>query len=242
MVITKNAQNFLERALKSSIDLVDEIIVIDDYSTDNTVNIAKSFKARIFFHHEYDLGKQRNFGYQKAKGIWVLVLDADEYISPQLKNEILKLKKSGFKTEYNGYWIRFQTHFLGKPLHYGGETYSKMVLFKKNAVVISPAFIHEKYEVTEGKVGKLSNVIYHNSYESIIAMYKKFTGYGIRAAKQKKKDGEKTSVRKIILYPIHMFWSRFVLDKGYKDGLFRIPLDLGFAYMEFLTYFLLPFV
>ena len=72
-------------------------------------------------------------------------------------------------------------------------------------------------------------------------MYKKFTDYAIRNASEKLKKGEKTSIKKIFIYPVHMFWARFIKDKGYKDGFFRMPLDIGFAYMEFLTYFLLIF-
>ena len=67
-------------------------------------------------------------------------------------------------------------------------------------------------------------------------MYKKFTAYAFWEAKDKFKSGERSSLKKLILYPVHMFWARFIKDKGYKDGYFRIPLDLGFAYMEFLTY------
>ena len=70
-------------------------------------------------------------------------------------------------------------------------------------------------------------------------MFSKFTDYSVREAKQKIDRGEKPSLRKIFFYPLHMFWARFIEDKGYKDGLFRIPLDFGFAYMEMMTYVLL---
>ena len=70
-------------------------------------------------------------------------------------------------------------------------------------------------------------------------MFRKFTDYGIRMAKEKHLSGDKSSLKKIFIYPIHMFWARFIEDKGHEDGLFRIPLDLGFAYMEFVTYLIL---
>ena len=73
-------------------------------------------------------------------------------------------------------------------------------------------------------------------------MYKKFTDYAIREAKQRRLNGESTSLKKIVMYPPHMFWARFIKDEGYRDGLFRIPLDLGFAYMEFLTYMTMLFL
>lgn len=242
VIITKNAHKTLGRALGSVKNIVDEIVLIDDGSTDNTLSIAKAYGAKIYKHHEYDLGRQRLYGYNKATGEWLLILDADEYVSPELNREIKKLKSDNFNSKYRGFWVRFQTHFLGKPLHYGGETYSKMILFNKQATSINPSLVHEKYEVINGQTSKLKNVVYHYSYESIFTMFKKFTDYSVRAARQKKSQGEKSSLRKIFSYPIHMFWSRFVIDKGYKDGFFRVPLDIGFAYMEFLTYVLIPFI
>lgn len=244
VIITKNAEKFLDKTLFSVSKLVNEIILVDDYSTDSTIKIAQKYRAQIFFHHEKDLGKQRAFALNKASSEWVLVLDADEMISPALKKEITYVLTSRIyhlKSNIVGYWIPFQTHFLGRPLHYGGENYKKLVLFKTDAVTIKPALVHEKYELIKGEAGYLKNKVFHYSYQSLFSMYRKFTDYAVRDAQQKKQSGEKSSLKKIILYPIHMFWARFVEDKGYKDGIFRIPLDLGFAYMEFLTYFLMLF-
>jgi hypothetical protein len=67
-------------------------------------------------------------------------------------------------------------------------------------------------------------------------MFSKFTDYGIRMGKEKFLNGEKSSFKKIFIYPAHMFWARFIKDKGFEDGFFRIPLDILFAYMEFMTY------
>ena len=72
-------------------------------------------------------------------------------------------------------------------------------------------------------------------------MYKKFTNYALLEATQKYLDQEESSLKKVTLYPLHMFWARFIKDKGYKDGLARITLDIGFGYMEFLTYLALFF-
>lgn len=244
VVITKNAEKFLDKTLSSVNKLVDEIILVDDYSTDSTIRIAKKYGAQIFFHHEKDLGTRRAFALKKAQSEWILILDADEMISPALKKEInyvLTSKVYNLKSNFRGYWIPFQTYFLGRPLHYGGENYKKLIFFKKDSVRIKPAFVHEKYELIRGKAGVLKNKVEHYSYESISNMYKKFTDYAIRDAEQKMKQGETSSIKKIIKYPIHMFWARFIKDKGYKDGIFRLPLDIGFAYMELLTYLLLWF-
>ncbi len=243
VVITKNAEELLEKTLESVKGLVDEIVLVDDYSKDKTIEIAKTYVAKTYLHHERDLGKQRKYAVSKATSEWVLILDADEWLSNELFNEIRRILSSlrSSRMTCSAYYIPFQTHFLGRPLHYGGEHYKKLILFRKDSVAIKPALVHEKYEVTKGKAGILKNKILHYSYRSLGEMFAKFTDYGFRDAEQKIKNGEKTSLRKIFLYPIHMFWARFVEDKGYRDGIFRILLDIGFAYMEFLTYFLMLF-
>ncbi len=237
LMITKNAGELLEKSLTSVIGLVEEIVIIDNYSSDKTVIIAKKFRTKIYFNRELDLGKQRGFGLDKVSNDWILVLDSDEVVTQKLAKEI-KLKIENCKLKIDGYYIPFQNHFLGRKIRYGGENYKKLILFKKNKVKIKAALVHEKFEVI-GKIGYLKNKIYHYSYRSFWQMYKKFTDYAIREIKQKLKKNEKSSFKKIFFYPIHMFWTRFIKDKGYKDGLFRIPLDLGFAYMEFVTYFVL---
>ncbi len=240
LMITKNAEELLEKSLQSVQGLANEIIVVDDYSHDKTVKIAKKYGAKVYLHHEPDFGKQKRFAVEKASSDWILVIDADEQLSEGLKKEIAKLHNTP-EVLKDGYYIPFQNHFLGHPLHYGGENYKKLLLFKRNKAIIKPALVHEHFELKKGKVGYLKNKIYHYSYRSLWQMYKKFSDYALREAKQKAQKGEKSSLKKIFLYPLHLFWARFVEDKGYKDGLFRLPLDLGFAYMEFLTYFLLLF-
>ena len=202
--------------------------------------IAKKFKARVYLHREENLGEQRAYGLKKVTNDWVLVLDSDEVVSVQLRNEIKEVLSIKYKV-FSAFRIPFQNHFLGKPIKLGGENYSKLILFQKNQVKIKPSLTGERFELKVGKAGGLKNKIFHYSYRTLTQMYKKFTDYAIRDFKEKAKSGEKGGLKKIILYPMHMFWARFVKDKGYKDGLLRIPLDLGFAYMEYLTYFLLTF-
>lgn len=239
LIITKNADELLRKCLNSVKNLADEIVVVDDYSKDKTIEIAKEFKAKIYKNHEKDLGKQRAYELSKVSREWVLVLDSDEIVSIQLKEEIVQLLNCSIAKP--GFHIPFQNHFLGRQVNYGGENYKMLRLFRKDSVTIEPALVHESFKLKKGKAGELKNKIIHYSYRSLFQIFTKFTEYAIREAKQKAIKGEKTSLQKIFLYPLHMFWARFIKDKGYKDGMFRIPLDLGFTYMEWLTYMLLLF-
>lgn len=239
LILSKNNEDVLEDCLKSTENLNCDVMIIDSDSTDKTLPIAKKYTKKIYDYKDSNLGNKRKFAVAKAKSEWILFLDADERLSNKLINEIKAITSKASK--YNSYFIPYANHYLGKRLLHGGENYKMIRLLKKEDVYIKQATVHEKIISKTNNIGILKGEIIHHSYRSLGQLYSKFTDYAIREAKQKSQSGEKTSLKKIFLYPLHMFWSRFVKDKGYKDGLFRIPLDLGFAYMELLTYLSLPF-
>lgn len=240
LMITKNAQSLLQRSLESVQGLVDEIVVVDDYSKDKTEEIAMAHGAVVYKHLQNSFGGQRTFGLSKCKGLWVLMLDADEILTNEVSREIKSIVDNADK-KYAGYRIYLQNHFLGKPIRFGGEYYSKLVLFRRgNAKIISDR-IHEHVTVGDGRVGVLKNQILHYSYQSLPQMFHKFTDYARHDAVRKLQNGEKTSIGRMISYPVHMFWARYIKDCGFKDYRLRILLDLGFAYMEFLIYFFMFF-
>ena len=241
LMITKNAAETLEKSLASVKKIADEIIIVDSQSTDRTVEIAKNYLAKVYVKEFTDIGKQRIFGLSKATGKWVLILDCDEIVSERLMKEI-KSKIDNIQIKINGYYIPYQNFFLNTPLQFGGEDYKMLRLFRRIKIYIEPSLVHNKIEVKDEKIGYLKGKIFHHSYRSLPQMFAKFTDYGIRMAKEKYLSREKSSFKKVFVYPIHMFWARFVEDKGYEDGFFRIPLDLGFAYMEFVTYLFLFFM
>ncbi len=242
VMITKNSEDTLEKSLKSVNDFVNEMIIVDSYSTDKTVELARALGAVVYFQPYKSEGEQRKIALTKAHGDWILILDSDEMVSSGLKREIKESLSR--RQERSGFIIPFRNHFLGRVVRHGGETYQKLRLFKRKSkdIYLRDFVVHAELKGNKGVVGILKNKIYHYSYRSLSQMYRKFSDYALREAKQKKKQGERTSFKKIVLYPVHMFWARFVEDKGYKDGFFRIPLDAGFAYMEFLTYFSMLFL
>lgn len=241
LMIVKNEEQRMARSIEFAQEIIDEIVIVDNGSTDNTVNIARKYGARIYTNLDKDLGKLRQYGLNKIKNDWVLMLDADEEVTEQLREEITYNMKHETK-RYDGYYLKYRNHFLGREIQHGGEDYKVIRLFRKSAVKLDAALLHEKIEILSGKIGELKHPINHYSYRSLRQLYTKFTKYALRDAQQRVNRGEHTSLKKIALYPMHMFWARFVEDKGYKDGIFRIPLDLGFAYMEWLTYVSMMFM
>lgn len=244
LLITKNNTDIIEKTIES-IRKFDDIVIVDSASTDATRDIMKLMlknhrSVKILNKPFNDIGKQRRYGLKYCKSRWVLVLDSDELAGEKLFKEI-KSKINSKRNRYSAFYVPYQNYFLGRRVDYGGENYSMIRLFKKNILEIKPSLVHNRFVVKKGKVGHLKNKIHHFSYRSLQQAYQKFGDYSKKMAVIKFKNKERSSFKKIFLYPVHMFWARFVEDKGYKDGFFRIPLDLGFAYMEFLTYLLLAF-
>ena len=242
VMITKNSAETLERSLNSIKDLVSEIIIVDSHSKDRTQDVARKFTANVYFHNYRGEGEQRKIAIAKARQEWILILDSDEVVSPALRQEIRQ--KLSVAQRQSGFTIPFQNHFLGREIRHGGENYKKIRLFRRNSkdIHLNDLLVHAELKGDKKTIGLMRNKILHYSYRSLAQMCKKFSDYAWREAKGKRRQGERTSIKKIVSYPLHMFWARFVEDKGYQDGFFRIPLDLGFAYMEFLTYFLMLFI
>lgn len=250
ILITKNAAETLARTLASVAELADEIIVADDCSTDETVAIAEIYGARVIHSPEPSEGKQRVVSLNAARGKWVLCLDSDEVVSPELDTEIKTIIAASGHVKAQGetpakhhtpvgYFIPYTNFFLGRPVRHGGESYQSLRLFRRDSVTVDVQPIHATFVLTRGSAGVTTGTLYHYSYRSLPQLFRKFTQYSYREAARKHTAGERSGLKQITLYPMHMFYARFIEDKGYKDGLHRISLDLAFAYMEFLTYWLL---
>lgn len=240
VMITHNAGALLDVVLASVRPIAAEIIIVDDGSTDNTVTIAKFYDANLLYLKDPDLGIRKAYGIEQAMSDWILILDSDEVVSPVLAREITEV--IGKRRATDVYYIPYKNHFLGRVVRYGGERYAMPRLFRRKKARMKDALVHEQIMFDVGRSGCLHAPILHYSYRSLPQMYAKFTKYAIQEARQRRKNGEKTSLKKIFMYPPHMVWARFIEDRGYKDGFFRLPLDLGFGYMELLTYVSMLFI
>lgn len=213
VVVTKNEEELVRNCLASVKQLADEIVVVDDYSSDKTIKIAKEFTDKIFLRRSETLGKQKNWAISQAKSDWVLLLDADEKISPELRAEILTVIQND---NYDGYNIYFQQFLFGKPLLptlSGGHPR----LFRRGKGKITDLPVHEKI-VVNGKIGQLKNPIIHFSYPSVFAVVEKFNRYTNPEALLAYQRGERTNLFKIITVIPRVFFWRFLLGGEWKDG------------------------
>ncbi|MDP1721972.1 MAG: glycosyltransferase family 2 protein [Candidatus Gottesmanbacteria bacterium] len=268
VMITFNSADVMEGALKSVEGLWDELLVGDAGSTDGTVELVEKYGGKIIEQKNAGsrvkpgmtiptLGERKQELVEKAKGDWILVLDADERVSPKLAQEIRRITNH-HKIMTVAYRIPYQNYVFGKPVYWGGEKYAKVRLFQNGYAKISPEALHEdviidflqKPGFRRSKPGfehisDLRGVIHHHSYRTPRQLFTKFTRYAWTAAEmliQKQKPGfrrSKPGFDTLFLYGPHMFVARFVKEKGYKDGWRGLVLALAFGYMEGLTYWLL---
>lgn len=250
LLVTNNNVDVVEEALQSVEGLWDELLVDDAGSTDGTREILRKYNATVITSGNKNLGQRKQGLVMRALGEWILIIDADERVSGELREEIKTLvnKRPGFKKSKSrtpsikenivAYRIPYQNYVFGKPVYAGGEQYAKVRLFKKTAGHVTDKPLHEEIEI-HGTIGEMHGKIYHHSYRSPGQLFSKFTRYAWIAAGEKVKQKEAFTFSHLFFYGPHMFWARFVNDKGYTDGWQGFVLAFAFAYMEKMTYWFL---
>jgi len=236
VLITKNEEKNIGRCL-NSLRWVDEIVVVDGESLDKTVEIAKSFGAKVVTHRfEGDFGLERNIGNENATGDWILALDADEVIPDRTREKIKGILTNG--TEYDAFNVPRMQYFLGKPLIYGGRYHSIINLFRKGKARFQGKVHH--LVIVDGATGEIEEPIEHYPFSSIEEFIKKQDRYTTYEAKElferfgKAKLGE---VKYNLLFkPIKLFIKAYVKKKGYKDGTTGLIFAILFSWRHFLIW------
>lgn len=210
IVLTKDNEKTVKRCLECLL-WVDELIVIDDYSSDKTVSIARKCKAKVFKRRLIgNFAAQRNFGLTKAKNKWILFIDSDEFVTENLKDEIL-LKITSDK-KINGYRIPRADFWLGRNLKHG-ENNTKIIRLARKGKGRWKLAVHEVWQIN-GKLGTLKQKIIHYSHPNISSFISKIGGYSNLHAKQNKKLGKTNSLLRVLVMPL----ARFVVDYKFKLG------------------------
>lgn len=216
-IITYNEENNIARCIGSVKEIADEILVVDSFSTDKTEEICLSLGARFIKNPFAGHIEQKNVALDLATHDYVLSLDADEALSPELLKEIKAIKNNfvmdGYKfnrlTNYNGHWVRYS----------GWYPDTKLRLVKKNAARWSGVNPHDILKPNDpNKVGFLKGDLLHYSYESIAAhviQTDKFTTIAARAAY---KQGKRSSLFKVFTRPIFKFVRDYFFKRGFLDG------------------------
>lgn len=215
VIITHNEARRLGACLGSLRGVADETIVVDDGSTDGTVEIARAANARLS-HRAFDnFGAQKQAALDLASGDWVLSIDSDERITPELALEIARVTR--LRGAADGYWIRRRLIYLGRVLRYGG-TGSDWVLrlARRGSATFSAKAIHESMLV-KGRTRRLDSVIEHVKYESLREHVATINRYTEIIAREKRDGGARFHVWHLLRIPAEL-WKRTVFQLGFLDG------------------------
>lgn len=224
IIITKNEENNIRRTLES-IQWVDEIIVIDSQSTDNTVNICKEYTDKVFICDWPGFGKQKQRALDKVTKEWVLSLDADEVVSEALKESIIKTIS---KPAYDAYSMRIQLYFYGKRIRFAVGSDQHTRLFKAKTCHFTPNAVHEKI-VHPGKAGKLKGTLDHYSFSDLNTLVGKMNHYTAISAEQKYTSGKRPSIFRPIFSGLWTFLHLYIIKGGFWDGAEGLALAVSFA-------------
>lgn len=238
IIITKNEEHNIEACLKS-VSFADEIIVMDSGSEDNTVAIAKRFTDKVFVTDWPGYGAQKQRALTLATQDWVLSLDADERVSPKLREEIINTIPH---TSFDGFEISFLSEYCGKIIRFG-DWYndSQTVLFRRSQGRFASLLVHERIEI-EGRIGKLNHPIYHFAFRDIAAVLKKMNDYSTMSAKQKHLNGATGSLWKALGHSIWTFIRGYIIRFGFLDGKEGFMLAVSNAEGTYYRYLKLMFL
>ena len=228
-LITKNEERKIAACIASAKDLVSEVIVVDSYSKDKTLQIAAKMGAQVFQRPFDGFANQKNFALSKVSSPWALSLDADETLSPALKEQIRAVLKKD--CPYAGFRLPRMNSFLGKRMKHSGLNKEYHVrLVRTDKATYKGGLVHEYLKV-DGKVGILHAPFYHDSYETIEDYFHKFNKYTTLAAQQMYKNGRKFHLIGVLFTIPFEFLKRYVLKLGFLDGI------RGFIWASFSSFY-----
>ncbi|MGM0579327.1 MAG: glycosyltransferase family 2 protein [Bacteroidota bacterium] len=238
-IITFNEEQNIKRCLDTLLEVADEIIVVDSYSTDQTETICKQYEQVRFIKNEFKGHiEQKNFAIQQAKHEWILSLDADECLSEDLKTEI-KIIKSADPDNSQAYSMPRLNNYCGQWIrHSGWYPDRKVRLWDREVGEWGGQNPHDKVILDNGVQAKrLNGDILHYTIPSLnahIAQVNKFSDIAAQQLLESKKNHSATF--KMILNPPFMFLKRYILNLGFLDGFYGLTIAVISAYAKFLKY------
>ena len=246
ILITRNEAHNLEECLSSLQGLADEIVVVDTQSSDATVSIAQRYGAKVAQPDDWPgFGPQKNRALALATHAWVLSIDADERVTPELAAEINLVIGRGQQNidhagsvdkHYSAYEIPRKSWYCGKFIQYCGWRPDYVLrLFRKSNAKFSEDLVHERV-ITTDAIGQLKNHLLHYSYLDFSQVLAKVEAYSNAAAQQAFNRGERGSIGKGVMHGAWAFFRTYVLRAGFMDGAHGLALSISNAQTSYYKY------
>jgi len=234
-IIAKNEQENIARCL-DSIKWVDEILVMDSGSVDQTVQICQEYSCKIVKMPWHGFGPAKKALADITKNNWVLSVDADEVISEELA---VRIKTILSKPNYTGYRIKRKSYYLGELInHCGWNRDYPLRLFNKEYGTFNEKAVHESVQI-DGTIARVEEPILHFTYPTLHTHVRKMIHYAELSAEQKLKEGKRSSIGKAVLAGFLKFIKMYFLQLGALDGKTGLLLCLNSAYGVYLKYMIL---
>lgn len=236
-IISLNEENNIANAI-NSVRWADEVIVVDSGSVDKTVDIAKDLGARVIHNPWPGYGQQKNFAQSHASNDWVLNIDADEEVPPELADEIqaaLQDVREG-RSDARGFYFPRKTFYLGRWIQHGGWYPNHLIrLANRKHASWSEPFVHEALEVT-GTVLGLQQPLLHYAFPSIQDQILTNLRFSRLGSQDLRRSGKRPSVARLLVKPIGKFLETYVIKRGFLDGLAGFIISVNAAHSMFLKY------
>jgi glycosyltransferase involved in cell wall biosynthesis len=234
IIPTFNNERIIRRCLES-VKWADEILVVDSFSTDKTLDICKEYEARIIQHEYINSAIQKNWAIPQAAHEWILLLDSDEELEPGFREEVSAILENP-PENIDGYRMARKNLIYGKWVKTCGIYPDYLVrLFRKKCRYIERE-VHAHIDIAPERTGHFSRHIIHHDFTDLHGYLTKFTRYMKYEVDQLVKEGRKFRLREITLRPLYMFCRSYFYKQGFRDGIRGFLLSVLAAYYNFIMY------
>jgi len=235
VIITKNESHVIRNTLQSLQPVINDVVIVDSGSTDNTVELCRQLNATVIETNWAGYGINKNKGIAAAKNDWILSLDADESIDDELKHSLQQLSLQNENEVFN---IRFKNFFCNKWIRFGEWGFDKHIrLFNRNSVQWNNAAVHENLVLPAGvKVTMLKGNILHYTVHNRQEYADKMAGYARMNAKKYFESGKKPNFFKQYLSPVFAFVQHYIFRLGFLDGKEGLIIARTTARYTFMKY------
>jgi glycosyltransferase involved in cell wall biosynthesis len=235
-IITLNEENNIARAIESVRGFAQEVLVVDAGSADRTVEIARHLGAKVLINPWRGFGQQKNFAATHAAYDWVLNLDADEEISPELAVEIQQTLERDEGRSIVGYSVPRLSKYLGRWIRHGGWYPNRLVrlAYRKKAAWTEPD-VHEEW-IVHGSVLPLAHNLFHYPFRNISEQIETNLRFSRLGSEVLRKRGQKRNVFLLIFKPLGKFFETYLLKSGFRDGIPGFIISVNAAHSIFLKY------
>jgi len=224
----------------ASVAWADEVFVVDSFSSDPTPELAREAGARVVQHEYVNSATQKNWAIPQAAHEWVLIVDADERITPDLRDEILEILERDARGDgavLDGYRIGRLNHFMGRRVRYcGWQNDTCLRLFRRDLGRYQDREVHADIEIPTGRVGRLRHKMPHYTFVSFDQYMKKFNQYTSWAALDRARRTPRVRWHHLALRPLGRFFKQYVLKRGFLDGQVGLVVCGLAAFSVFMKY------